>query len=208
MAVHLASALAWLSMLAMLTVFSWTIVRSPDPALRPAMRRVRRRLLAPLWTAIGLLIVTGVYNQYRNVPFPLPHPWQVQDITIPYGKAYVFLLLGKHIFVAQMVAALAVVTWRLAGASTVQAAAPVVAAIGARATVAVGAPSGGRGPGVIRRDNGSLPADAQFAPLPSEQTFELGTALVGTLALVSGVLVLLIAAALGYVHILAHGHGA
>lgn len=215
MAVHMVSAFAWLAMLAALTLLSWGIVASRDVALRAGLRGYRGRLLVPLWVAIGVLVLTGVYNQYRNVPFPLPHPWNFQEVTIPYGQAYVLLLLGKHMFIAQMVFALAVVTWRLAIAVPAQGFAAIFSRSVANVATDVGIAVRSGGGVTVTPDTKSAGTgadgrvgDGTPAWFQQEQSSELGTALIGTLALISGVLILATTAALGYVHLLTHGHTA
>lgn len=158
--IHLVGALGLLAVLTTLSLGSWRAVR--DPELAPGWHAMRQRLLAPLWIVIGVLASTGLYNHFHNVPFALPRIWNLQDVTLPYGKPYMLLLLGKHVFVVQMILGLAVVTWRLAGSPS------------------------GRRRGV--------------------QTADLGTALISTLSLVSGVFILLTTAVLGHVHLLIHGH--
>jgi hypothetical protein len=217
---HLVAALAWLTMLGLLTLLSWEILRSADARVLEAARAWRRRLLGPLWAAIGVLLITGVYNQFRNVPFPVPHPWNLGEITIPYGQVYTLLLLGKHLLVVQMTLGLAVVTWRLAGPGPRQ---TVTAPLPARTAVAAGVSGGrtwarnvpaswenvgtGRGGERRRRRGGGWTGQDFWAWWAAEEAGELGTALIGTLSLISGVLVLVATAALGYVHVLAHGHG-
>lgn len=163
MATHLVAALAWLALLGFVTFASWQLVRLPDSALRGRVRAVRARVLPWLWGFIAVLVITGAYNQLRNVPFPLPRPWHVNTLPASLDRAYVLLLLGKHLLIAEMAAGLAVVTRRARGRAT-------------------------------------------SAP-PAHAASERGTALVSSMSLASGVLVLLVAVALNYVHVLAHGHG-
>ncbi|HEV8635853.1 MAG TPA: hypothetical protein VG370_16635 [Chloroflexota bacterium] len=181
---HVVGAFTWLTLLAGLAGLSWGAYWSRDPALRQGLSAFRGRLLRPVWAVVVVLVATGIYNQSHNVPFPLPHPWELAGVAIPYGKTYVLLMLGKHIFVAQTVLGLAVVTWRLALTRPV-------------AELALAASAG-----AVRGD----PRSDAGAPGAGAPAAELGTALVGTLALASGVCVVLTASVLGYVHLLAHGH--
>jgi hypothetical protein len=212
MSVHMVSTFAWLALLAMVTGLSWAIVWLQEPTTRASLRTFRRRVLPWLWASIGLLVLTGIYNQYRNVPFPLPHPWDVQRVTIPYGKVYVLLLLGKHIFIAQMTLALGLVTWRLL---TTGAAAPLTTAsrrvAQALTTASFRSERGGARRQSTAHHDAHTPQQAPATPAQpedsdEERATEFGTAVIGTVSLLSGALVLLTTAALGYVHLLTHGH--
>ena len=215
MGVHMVGAYGLLTMLATLTLLSWAVLWSRDTALTQGLRSVRRRILLPLWLAISLLGVTGIFNHYHNVPFPLPHPWNLQDIVIPYGKAYVMLLLGKHIFVAQLVLALAMVSWRLVALQPARRVAMVLSSVVVAVPVGVGASPVGTGPApTTLRDSspqpssaGERPVDPVPAELAKERAAERGTAWIATLGLLSGVLILLTTTAVNHVHLLTHGHG-
>ncbi len=188
LAVHLVSALGWLTLLSLMTVFSAVIARTPDDPLRQTLRRLRYRTLGPLWLFIGVLVGTGIYNQFRNVPWPLPYPWEAFDATVQYMRSYTLLLLGKHLFIAGMLIGLVVVTWRLMLFQAAVAAA--------------------QAPGALRPVRGAAVDDddgPQWAENP-ENAMERGVAWLCGFMLLMGLAVLAVTAALGYVHILAHGH--
>jgi hypothetical protein len=190
LAVHLVSAVGWLTFLALLAILSGIIVRTQDKSLRDTVRVVRYRTLGPLWLFIGLLVVTGIYNQYRNVPWPLPPPWEAMDSTVQYMRSYTLLLFGKHLFIASMLIGLVVVTWRL-----------VVREASVSATA--------RGTTALRPVRGGATDDddgPQWMENP-ENTMERGITWVSVFSLLTGVGVLAVTAVLGYVHLLAHGHG-
>jgi hypothetical protein len=154
--VHVGGAVGLVSILSLLTFLSWRVAGSSDRTLQQAVQGWRRRLLAPLWAAVALQIVTGVYNYFNNVPFELPAFWDLADVTVAYGEAYVVLLVAKLVLVAQVLLGLTTLSRRSLG-------------------------SGG--------DGGSR-----------WQASDVGAALVITLTLVSGFLLVITAGVLGYVH--------
>ncbi|MBI5289498.1 MAG: hypothetical protein HY873_11060 [Chloroflexi bacterium] len=187
LAVHFVAAVAWLGALIFVSATSWAIARSDDERVADGMRELRSHAMAPMWIAIAVLLLSGVYNQFNNVPWPLPYPWEATDASVQYMRSYTLLLFAKHVIIGGMLLGLVVVTWRI---SALQAVAQ-------------------------QQRDGALPflrggaeawSDVAWRESGDRRMAERGVALISTGSLVMGAAIVAISAVLSYVHLLAHGH--